>query len=199
MVGTAAGHVHVLEGATGLSKPNFPFRTFGKVMAPVLMVQLAAEFGSSSTSDGIAWTPPQALIVPSFDGYVYIIDGKDGCADTVDLGENAYAMALADDLDDNGKLDIVVATMNGAVYVLETPAEYAPLKAWTSQAHGANGFSPGHGHAGIAATASARRARDLTGELFNVEFEIVDLRPAPKEKDEVRRANLSLQGARSAR
>merc|ERR1719217_772673 len=59
VVGTAAGHVHVLEGATGLSKPNFPFRTFGKVMAPVLMVQLAAEFGSSSTSDGIAWTPPQ--------------------------------------------------------------------------------------------------------------------------------------------
>lgn len=40
---------------------------------------------------------------------------------------------LADDLDGNGRLDLVLATMNGNVYALETPAEFHPLKAWPSQ------------------------------------------------------------------
>lgn len=40
---------------------------------------------------------------------------------------------LADDLDGNGRLDLILATMNGNVYALETPAEFHPLKAWPSQ------------------------------------------------------------------
>ena len=168
VVGTAAGHVHVLDGATGDSKPNFPFRTFGKIMSPVLMVKL----------DDRPEVAQQHLVVPSWDGYVYVIDGKEGCADTVDLGENTYAMPLADDLDNNGRMDIVIATMNGAVYALETSSAYDPLKAWTALAHGANGFSPGLGHAGIAATPASRRPRDLTGANFSFEFEIVDNRAA---------------------
>lgn len=42
-------------------------------------------------------------------------------------------MVLADDLDGNGRLDLVLTTMNGNVFVFETPAEYHPLKAWTAQ------------------------------------------------------------------
>ena len=41
-------------------------------------------------------------------------------------------MVLADDLDNNGRLDLLVATMNGNVYSLETAAPHHPMKAWTS-------------------------------------------------------------------
>lgn len=36
-----------------------------------------------------------------------------GCADSLDLGESSYAQVLADDLDGNGRLDLLVATTNG--------------------------------------------------------------------------------------
>lgn len=42
-------------------------------------------------------------------------------------------MVLAEDLDGNGRLDLILSTMNGNVYALETPAEYHTLKAWPSQ------------------------------------------------------------------
>jgi len=42
-------------------------------------------------------------------------------------------MVLADDLDGNGRMDLLVSTMNGNVYAFETPSEYHPLKAWPQQ------------------------------------------------------------------
>ncbi len=42
-------------------------------------------------------------------------------------------MVLADDMDGNGRMDLVLATMNGNVYCFETGASYHPLKAWPSQ------------------------------------------------------------------
>jgi hypothetical protein len=56
-----------------------------------------------------------------------------GCADTVDIGETAYAKVLADDVDGTGKLDLILATMNGNVYCFQTGARYHPLKAWPSE------------------------------------------------------------------
>lgn len=55
-----------------------------------------------------------------------------GCADTMDFGEQSYGMVLADDLDNNGRMDLLVSTMNGNLYALETSAVYHPMKAWTS-------------------------------------------------------------------
>ena len=34
-----------------------------------------------------------------------------GCADSLDLGETSYAQVLADDLDGNGKLDLLVRSL----------------------------------------------------------------------------------------
>lgn len=48
-------------------------------------------------------------------------------------------MVLADDLDSNGRMDLLVSTMNGNVYVFETPSEYHPLKAWPQQVRGCRG------------------------------------------------------------
>lgn len=53
--GTTSGHVYAVKGIDGLDSPGFPFRTRGKVNAPVMITRLA---------DG----PSQHLIVPSFDG-----------------------------------------------------------------------------------------------------------------------------------
>lgn len=46
---------------------NFPFSTGGKILAPVTLTRLV---------DG----PAMQIIVPSFDGYVYVIDGITACA-----------------------------------------------------------------------------------------------------------------------
>lgn len=53
-------------------------------------------------------------------------------------------MVLADDLDNNGRMDLLVSTMNGHVYAFETPAEYHPLKTWTKQPEGSAGFVARH-------------------------------------------------------
>ena len=49
-------------------------------------------------------------------------------------------MVLADDLNADGKLDLLVSTMNGNVYVFSSPAAYHPLKAWTSQVRVSRSF-----------------------------------------------------------
>ncbi len=58
-----------------------------------------------------------------------------GCGDVVDLGETSYSMVLADDLNGDGRTDLVVTTMNGNVYAFQTPARHHPLASWTAQVH----------------------------------------------------------------
>ena len=40
--------------------------------------------------------------------------------DWVDIGEQAYTMPLIHDLDNNGFMDILVTTMNGNAFALQT-------------------------------------------------------------------------------
>ena len=65
-------------------------------------------------------------------------------ADVKDIGESSYSMVLTDDLDNNNRMDLLVSTMNGHVFVFETPAEYHPLKVWTKQPEGNAGFTARH-------------------------------------------------------
>ncbi|KAL6763316.1 hypothetical protein V8C86DRAFT_347755 [Haematococcus lacustris] len=161
--GTSSGHIYVLAGTTGADVAPFPFRTHGRVHAPVLITRLA---------DG----PQQHLIVMSFDGYLYMVDGMSGCADTVDIGESSYSMVLAEDLDGNGRLDLLVSTMNGVLYAFETPSEYHPLKTWPSQVMGPNGMLARHDLVGIYATQATRKPRDVAGQKLQVKFHLVDKR-----------------------
>ncbi len=58
-----------------------------------------------------------------------------GCADTVDVGETAYAAVLADDLDGDGRTELVLATMNGVLFCFQAAASrFQPLHAWPAQA-----------------------------------------------------------------
>lgn len=55
------------------------------------------------------------LLAPSEDGHVYVIEASTGCVNKIDLGERARTMVLADDVDGDGTLDLIVGTMSGEV------------------------------------------------------------------------------------
>ena len=166
VVGTASGDVHVLRGRDGSPKKGFPFRAGDKVMAPVLVTPLTGSVGNGR----------QHLVFPAFDGLLYVVDGATACADTVYLGERSYAMPLAEDMDGDGLMDLVVVTMNGGVFCFGTREPYHPLKAWPAHVLAANGLTARHDFLGIFAAPDSRRPRDVGGETLHVQFEIVDRR-----------------------
>lgn len=61
------------------------------------------------------WGRGLHLLAPSDDGHVYVIEGATGCVNKIDLGERVRSMLLADDVDGDGTLDLVVGTMSGEV------------------------------------------------------------------------------------
>ncbi|KAK9842754.1 hypothetical protein WJX74_001858 [Apatococcus lobatus] len=164
VVGTENGGLHVLEGSSGVSVPNFPFQAQGYISAEVLLTRLTPG-------------PSMQLVFMAHDGLLYMVNGISGCADSIDVGEASYSMVLADDLDANGHMELVVTTMNGNVHCFETQAPYDPLLAWPSQIQGPNGMVARSGWEGIAATAASRIPRDVRGHDLDVAFDIVDLRP----------------------
>lgn len=118
---------------------------------------------------------PLAIAALSFDGYFYVIDGRDGCASVIDLGETGYAGVLYDDVDGDGYMDAIVSTMNGNIYAIQIgrisyAAGMALSSAVPNQARGRRWY-------GAYATASTRHHNAVGGEEFTVTFEIVDERP----------------------
>lgn len=168
VVGTFDGRIYVLDGRTGQDKPGFPFRTYGRIAAPVLITKL-----------NDPKLPGMQLAVTSHDGFLYVIDAITACADSMDLGEASYSMVLADDLAGSGHLDLLVATASGFLYAIRTGAKYHPLKAWPAHA-------PGLGSAastarwnweGVYASATTRVPRDVRGEAVPVRVSLLDKRP----------------------
>ena len=80
VIPTASGNIYVLKGSNGHTMRPFPFRTHGRVMAPVLLVDFNKENSERRTL---------TLVATSFDGYLYLIDGSTACADVVDVGETS--------------------------------------------------------------------------------------------------------------
>lgn len=120
--GTLDGRVHAVRGTDGSPIPNFPFQTGFRVQAQPTIAPLDPHNPNV-----------QHILVMSFDGFLYAISGKSGCAHAVDIGENSYSAVLVDDLCGDGNLELLVSTMNGNVYMLQTQAPYHPLKTWTAQ------------------------------------------------------------------
>jgi hypothetical protein len=203
VVATQTGHVFAVNAADGEVLDNFPRKTGDKILAPVLLMQT----GQPPRPGSNGHHAPMKLIVPSFDGFVYVIDGLTGCVSTIDVGEHAYAMVLTDDVDHDGLMDLVVGTMNGNIHVYRTGVPHHPLRAWPAQFLNGNGGG-GVGRASGVATArhddsgggdsgggtpssvtdregflgvyfSPDSPRQVLGRQVKVVFEIVDKRPQP--------------------
>ena len=80
VVPTTAGLVHVLDGRTGREARPFPVRTDGQILAAALVTPLL-------TARGVL---EPHLVVSSFDGFVYVVNARTGCAHRLDVGEHAY-------------------------------------------------------------------------------------------------------------
>ena len=88
-------------------------------------------------------------------------------------------MVLADDVNGNGMLDLVVTTMNGNVFLIDTKTPWHPLKSWTSFPHGFNVATAREGVAlGIYVSQESRVYRDVVGDHFKIMFHIQDNRPS---------------------
>ena len=85
--GTTSGQIFVLDGHTGRNIPNFPFQTHGRIAAPVLITQL---------TPGLS----QQLVVMSFDGHMYMVDGLTG--QLLLRGFDRYEPLCADESDFTG-------------------------------------------------------------------------------------------------
>jgi len=160
---TNSGQIWVLNGATGDSISNFPLKAGGPVLAPVTLAKLH-DNGRSSLE----------LVFTSHDGYVYVVDGWNGCASKYDIGEHSFGQVLIDDVDGNGKLDLVITTMNGRIIVLGTDTKYHALRTWTSEFQGRNGFAAREGAVGIYALDSTRKRGDISGQSLPFQFTIED-------------------------
>ncbi|CAL5389798.1 unnamed protein product [Camellia sinensis] len=151
VVPTLSGNVYVLSGKDGSDIRPYPYRTHGRVMNQVLLVDLSK---CGEKKKGLT------IVTTSFDGYLYLIDGPTSCADVVDIGETSYSMVLADNVDGGDDLDLVVATMNG--------------NAWRVHNQGRNNVANRFNRQGIYISPSSRAFRDEEGKNFWVEIEIID-------------------------
>ncbi|KAK8561693.1 hypothetical protein V6N13_149148 [Hibiscus sabdariffa] len=165
VIPTLSGNIYVLSGKDGSVVHPYPYRTHGRVMNQILLVDLSKR---GEKSKGLTF------VTISFDGYLYLIDGPTSCADVVDIGETSYSMVLADNVDGGDDLDLIVTTMNGNVFCFSTPAPHHPLKAWRSHNQGRNNGANRYNREGVYVTHSSRAYRDEEGKSFWVEIEIVD-------------------------
>ncbi|GER55827.1 defective in exine formation [Striga asiatica] len=165
VVPTVSGNIYVLSGKDGSIVRPYPYRTHGRVMNQVLLVDLKKR---GEKQKGLT------IVTTSFDGYLYLIDGPTSCADVVDIGETSYSMVLADNVDGGDDLDLIVTTMNGNVFCFSTPSPHHPLKTWKSPNQGRNNPANRYNRQGIFVTPSSRTFRDEEGKNFWIEVEIVD-------------------------
>ncbi|KAL0916268.1 hypothetical protein M5K25_013763 [Dendrobium thyrsiflorum] len=165
VIPTISGNIYVLSGRDGSFVPHFPYRTHGRVMSRVLLVDLSKR---GENKKGLT------LVTTSFDGYLYLIDGSSACTDVVDIGETVYSMVLADNVDGGDDLDLIVSTMNGNVLCFSTASPHHPLKEWRSSNQGRNNPGIRYDREGIYVSHASRTFRDEEGKYFWVEFEIID-------------------------
>ena len=112
VVGTGSGNVVALDGATG--RTVLSHQANAMVMSSVALARLHPQ----GQTEGLGLH----LVTMAFDGFLYLIDGKTGCADVVDVGETSYGTVLVQDLDADGLLEILVTTMNGNVVCFKSRA-----------------------------------------------------------------------------
>lgn len=143
------------------------------------------------------------MLITSFDGHLYIIDGVHSCAERIDIGDHMFSTPLVDDVTGNGMLDIVVGTVSGHVHLLETKVTLSascymqyvlkrsvqiphhPLNTWSSfPKNRGNVFT--HGQSGLSIPLREKRLlryMDVKGgEFIPITFDIWDSRTGVADK-----------------
>lgn len=184
--GTTDGRVYLLDAATGVTKKGFPFRTFGKISAPVLITKV----------DNADRNAAMQLVLTSHDGYLYVIDPVSLCTSALNVGEPSNSMVLAEDVSSTGTIDLIVATTGGNLYSIRTTSKYHPLKTRNALLPGVSeaSYVARWNWAGIYAVAGTRIPRDVRGSHVQIRFTVMDKRPlsySKKVNDKVVPAKLS--------
>ena len=112
------------------------------------------------------------------DGSVYFVSGSTGCVTSVDVGHRSYTTILADDVLGTGRMQLIVSTLSGHLFVFDTPVRFAPLKAVPSRPVGPNVLSSRDGFVGIELLPASRAPHEVRGDHFYLSFKITDDRPA---------------------
>ncbi|CAM9580319.1 unnamed protein product [Pylaiella littoralis] len=189
-----SGELWALKAESGLPLRNFPVELHNRkgISAPVTLGDLhertAGDVSGAASTDAYGfqgkrgggaapiggWGTGLHLLAPSEDGHVYVVEGATGCVNKIDLGERVRSMVLADDVDGDGTLDLVVGTMSGEVVALSANVPVHPLNTWRSQVRGpANGFAHG-GYQGVYFMEALSDYGEMVGRHFALTFEIVD-------------------------
>jgi FG-GAP-like repeat len=163
-----AGQLWAFDGATGKQLEHFPVK-LGRGRARSQPLVVATHFVAVHASDGI----------------LYLVDGRSGCAERVDIGSSSDATVVADDIDGDGRLDLLVTTVGRQLMLLQTDVAYHPLHAYTGDAQSLRSAATArYGRHGIYAlpAADGRYDRTVSGASFVLPFEIVDARPRAARK-----------------
>ena len=167
LLGTSTGQLWAFRGDTGAVLPRFPFKTNGRLIAPVTVL---------SQPDHALTAALPLILFPSFDGHLYIVNAA-GCLQSVDVGEHVYAAVLADAVLGSRYLDLLLSTMSGNMFLLHTDIAFHPLLARTSSTSGQ--VDPMDYH-GVFFTAQTRQQQHHRGRHLSVSFRIVDRRYAAR-------------------
>jgi hypothetical protein len=76
-------------------------------------------------------------------------------------------------------LNLLISTINGNILAFSTKEKYHPLKSYNAQLNSVNGFAYRYDYHGIFVSEHTRKNRDIIGNLFLIEFSIVDKRIMP--------------------
>lgn len=99
------------------------------VSAPLTLAELHPDHEKDISKKNKKKSRGLDIVVPTFEGHVYILNKPEtgtACAQRIDVGEHIAAPVLLHDLDHNGYLDLVVSTVHGQVYAIETSTRSVP-------------------------------------------------------------------------
>jgi len=199
-----SSHLWAVDGATGVTLLGFPIKPprGGIFSASALLVDLSVYGGGGGgggngggggggggSGGGGAGLTVQAtrsrglhILIPSFDGFVYVIDGLRKCYDRLDVGDRLVSTPLLEDLNGDGLLDLVLGSVNGQVMSIGTSMPSHPINVWGSFPRArANGFVTGQTGIAITKDIGLQPRKDTTADHQNytIAFEIWDHRRDP--------------------
>ncbi|EGG16788.1 hypothetical protein DFA_07766 [Cavenderia fasciculata] len=167
VLGSMSGAIYAWSGDSGKELVDFPIKTKSLVLSPLLLVDLSLDIDLNGRN-GLS------IITHTSDGVLFSIDGKQSCANKLDIGDSSVSMVLADDLLGDGKINLLVTTYYGNIYIFTTNSPYHPLKAQQSFNKGLNVFTSGSQGVVIVKQPGQPETMDILGSEFSIDVMIVD-------------------------